>query len=308
MAKRCKTLTCASSSSLISPSVTLNSIEDAGNLVLQSGLSDQEQQVGNNGNGIASCYVRSCDQLISGRFLTYERALEIIQNEEYLTEADLSVIRRLKKRKKRNEEDKFRNPLVYIAEVIMSGRQSSNSTCTTFASRISDLDDLSYRQSVICPDENDSPPSTLLDLFSFNSSVASPAVMGAVVIGGILAAGIGITALGGVGAGAGVGGSGGIPQPGSAQGGGLPVASSPLAIEALALVPLGLEAVAVFPPYAGPRSVDAVSVIFRENSANNRFKRRFNIWDFNSKRRFRRSMLARLRHKTANVYRAISKG
>ena len=44
-----------------------------------------------------SCYVRSCDQSISGRNLEYNRALQIVQNEEYLSAADLSVIRRRKR-------------------------------------------------------------------------------------------------------------------------------------------------------------------------------------------------------------------
>ena len=40
------------------------------------------------------CHVRTCDQTITGRNLDYSTALQIIQNEEYLTAADLSVIRK----------------------------------------------------------------------------------------------------------------------------------------------------------------------------------------------------------------------
>lgn len=47
-------------------------------------------------NGQSVC--RRCDQTISGRNLPYARALEIIQNEEYLSEAELGVIRLKKKR------------------------------------------------------------------------------------------------------------------------------------------------------------------------------------------------------------------
>ena len=43
------------------------------------------------------------------------------------------------------------------------------------------------------------------------------------------------------------------------------VTSPQTLITALALVPTGLAAVAVFPPYATPRTVPAVSVIFAEN-------------------------------------------
>ena len=38
------------------------------------------------------CYERTCDQNITGRDMTYERALEIIQTEEYLTAADIDLI------------------------------------------------------------------------------------------------------------------------------------------------------------------------------------------------------------------------
>lgn len=39
------------------------------------------------------CHIRSCEQTITGRRLNYRRALEIVQNEEYLSAADRSVIR-----------------------------------------------------------------------------------------------------------------------------------------------------------------------------------------------------------------------
>ena len=39
-------------------------------------------------------FSQSCDQTISGRNLQYSRALEIVQNEEYLSEADLDIIKR----------------------------------------------------------------------------------------------------------------------------------------------------------------------------------------------------------------------
>ena len=43
------------------------------------------------------CYKRTCDQIISGRNLLYSRALEIVQSEQYLIEADLDLIRRFKR-------------------------------------------------------------------------------------------------------------------------------------------------------------------------------------------------------------------
>ncbi|TRY70696.1 hypothetical protein TCAL_16353 [Tigriopus californicus] len=40
------------------------------------------------------CLERVCDQIITGRDLTYERALEILQDEEYLDATDFDVVRR----------------------------------------------------------------------------------------------------------------------------------------------------------------------------------------------------------------------
>jgi len=41
-----------------------------------------------------TCLLRTCDQYITGRDLTYERALEIVQNEEYLVAVDADLIHR----------------------------------------------------------------------------------------------------------------------------------------------------------------------------------------------------------------------
>ena len=65
----------------------------------------------------------------------------------------------------------------------------------------------------------------------------------------------------------------GNTPPGSLGGGAPPtailgsgaIASPQTLISALALVPVGLTAIAVFPPYNTPRRVPAVSVIFAEN-------------------------------------------
>ena len=43
---------------------------------------------------LPTCLLRTCDQYITGRDLTYERALEIVQNEEYLVAVDADLIRR----------------------------------------------------------------------------------------------------------------------------------------------------------------------------------------------------------------------
>ena len=41
-----------------------------------------------------TCLLRTCDQYVTGRDLSYERALEIVQNEEYLVAVDANLIRR----------------------------------------------------------------------------------------------------------------------------------------------------------------------------------------------------------------------
>ena len=56
----------------------------------------------------------------------------------------------------------------------------------------------------------------------------------------------------------------GNPSPGT-PGGGAPPNNVGISAIALSLVPPGLVAVAVFPPYETPRTVPAISVIFAEN-------------------------------------------
>ncbi len=61
----------------------------------------------------------------------------------------------------------------------------------------------------------------------------------------------------------------GNPQPGQPGGGGSPFNfGNPATAAALALVPAGLTPVAVFPPWARPRTVPAVAVIFSEDQTN----------------------------------------
>jgi len=43
---------------------------------------------------LPTCLLRTCDQYVTGRDLTYERALQIVQNEEYLVAVDADLIRR----------------------------------------------------------------------------------------------------------------------------------------------------------------------------------------------------------------------
>lgn len=48
----------------------------------------------NQGGEQPVCLLRTCEQTITGRDLTYQRALEIVQSEEYLVAVDADLIRR----------------------------------------------------------------------------------------------------------------------------------------------------------------------------------------------------------------------
>ena len=52
-----------------------------------------------------SCFRQTCDQTISGRSFTYGRALQVLQEEDYLEDIDNDFIRKrnlkLRKRRKR---------------------------------------------------------------------------------------------------------------------------------------------------------------------------------------------------------------
>ena len=41
---------------------------------------------------MSSCFTQSCEQIVSGRNLPYDRILQILQTEEYLYSADLQFI------------------------------------------------------------------------------------------------------------------------------------------------------------------------------------------------------------------------
>ena len=59
-----------------------------------------------------------------------------------------------------------------------------------------------------------------------------------------------------------------IAQPGSTFGGGLPTDfSNPALTKSLRLIPTGLRPLAVFPPYARPRSLPAYGVVFAEKQS-----------------------------------------
>merc|ERR1712226_1838200 len=152
------------------------------------------------------CYIRQCDQIITGRNLLYSRALEIVQNEDYLSEADLDLIRRRYK------------------------RQANTSDIFSTA-----------------PLENVDLLPTLISIGVGIGTVAAGALYAIPDLPLTLPSGV----------------PPGNPEPGTPGGGGPPNTLP----QAVALVPPGLNAIAVFPPYIRPRTVPAISVIFAENPA-----------------------------------------
>ena len=166
------------------------------------------------------CYLRQCDQIISGRNLLYSRALEIVQNEEYLTEADLDLIRR---RYKRQSTDQM--PSIPVISPIFEDLPTASESVQ---------------------DDN-----LLPTLVSIGVGIGTVAVAALYAIPDIplTLEGSGVPP--------------GNPEPGTPGGGGAPNTLP----EAVALVPVGLNAIAVFPPYNTPRTVPAISVIFAENPA-----------------------------------------
>ena len=174
------------------------------NQVVNQPLDDFLQQLPPTPN--AECYIRQCDQIITGRNLLYSRALEIVQNEEYLSEADLDLIRRRYK------------------------RQANTSDIFSTA-----------------PLENVSLLPTLISIGVGIGTVAAGALYAIPDLPLTLPSGV----------------PPGNPEPGTPGGGGPPNTLP----QAVALVPPGLNAIAVFPPYIRPRTVPAISVIFAENPA-----------------------------------------
>ena len=288
------------------------------------------------------CYLRKCDQIISGRNLLYARALEIVQNEDYLSEAELDLIRRFKRQTMdtfmatntdfsdfstlfevldayialipeaiRDQlcalfSELFRNFDFYstLRTQVDSACDNYNvctststtcisaAVCTTTTTTIPCSDDLVVPNfltgGTVNLRNNAQCKSYLYNLFSFIYTYiyariclldglldflteAAPIVglgAGTVAVAGIYASpSLPMTLASGV--------PPGNPPPGTPGGGAPPsavagtgvvqVASAQTLSTALALVPLGLTAVAVFPPYNRPRTIPAISVIFAED-------------------------------------------
>lgn len=169
--------------------------------------------------------------LLQGRDLTYERALEIIQTEEYLTAADIDLI--IKKKKKKRSINKYRCKNGFNVLFKDNCRRTGLDLSNIFPFSL-------FLRGPIRGPFN--PPSsfTRRPRFRFKPR-PDPIVIQQVLVDPPL---VPIN----------------VAQPGLPGGGGTP-ARSP---EAVALVPNGLRPVTVFPPYLFPRTVPAVCVIFLE--------------------------------------------
>ena len=197
---------------------------------------DPPQPVGPDGE----CFARTCDQAVTGRQLTYSRALEIVQNEEYLDDADLGIIRKRRLKRLRRQA------------VQSTGRQRQNGSTGLPAPDLPGFPSPdSPAEPPPAPSSNGGQPMDVFAPIVSTGWVMTIATMGtAVGTNPIIAPGQ-IPP--------------GNPLPGTLGGGAVPPATADgLLGQAYALLPLGAIPVSVFPPYINPRTFEAESVIFYE--------------------------------------------
>jgi len=263
-----------------------------------------------------SCFVQTCDQVITGRQFQYDRALQIIQEEEYLEDTDIDDIKRYDFLEKINnvnldfnipEKHQYNNWIPnqsqenynyngkYSKYHIGGGYFEPNQDETYDESKILirhkrcappndpncySFDPASILVNCPCTCFNGDPCSgyssssekdayTITKTSSSNTTEApfdeavetvaqAVGAFGAGMIGmAMMMPDLNFQQNGGS--------PGGSNAAGTIGGGGLPTDGSiSTAALSLALVPLGLAAVAVFPPFVRPRTVPAVAVIFSE--------------------------------------------
>ena len=73
----------------------------------------------------SNCFTRTCDQVIIGRQLSYARALQIIQNEEYLEAAALDLIKRKGDRHRAKRQ-------AYVPEIFSTATTDLGQICVQF--------------------------------------------------------------------------------------------------------------------------------------------------------------------------------
>ena len=225
-------------------------------------------------NHLNNMAVQTCDQAITFRNFDYSRALEIVQDEEYLDDVDFDEIRVSHKQGEVFQAiDKFKEKVDNKFEILSEDsdilgkfdneyhrekRSFFGSSCLTSSTTTitaaewarwaewAAMEGIAIagrkkrsrtRRSIFCSDSNTTPTGILGTVLAIAAifTVANPAP--------------GLTPSS-------------LPQPGSPGGGGLPSANPG---NILALVPEGLVPVATFPPFLpADRVIPAVAVIFRE--------------------------------------------
>ena len=186
--------------------------------------------------------VQTCDQTITFRNFDYARALEVVQDEEYLDDVDFDEIRLSRKQGEvfkhiDNFEEKIANNFIQSFHEVSEDSEI--------------LNDFDY--------ENEAHHREKRFSF-FNTSSTPPGLLTPPlrIVGTVLAT-VGILIAANPAPGLT---PSSLPQPGSPGGGGLPSANPG---NILALVPAGLIPVATFPPFLpADRVIPAVAVIFRE--------------------------------------------
>jgi len=175
--------------------------------------------------------VQTCDQAITFRNFDYSRALEVVQDEEYLDDVDFDEIRL---RRKQGE--------VYQAIDNFNEKIENNFIQTSH--EVPEDSDIFHRK------KRASSTSSVtvqdLEIEQWGKLLAGLAIISTIIMN---PAPTNIPSS--------------SPQCGTPGGGGCPSSNNPGNI--LSLVPPGLIAVATFPPFVPPfRNVDAVAVIFQE--------------------------------------------
>ena len=190
--------------------------------------------------------VQTCDQAITFRNFDYARALEVVQDEEYLDDVDFDEIRLSRK-----QGEVFKHIDSFEEKIANNFIQSFHEVSED--SEI--LNDFDYENEAHHREKRFSFFNTT-STFCTNCTLGGPTLPG-VVATVLTSAAILIAANPAPGLT-----PSSSPQPGSPGGGGLPSANPG---NILALVPAGLVPVATFPPFLpADRVIPAVAVIFRE--------------------------------------------
>ena len=193
------------------------------------------------------CLKRTCTQIVSGRNLGYGRALQIIQDEEYLQATDLDVIRRWRYKRSSGLELQEVDRTIMINDMLDFNSTFSTDTLakTGLAGILFGLLYLSSKNEKVelpqIPNFPLRPPNRPSrpkrpkkkkkpEKLRIKPGQAPP----------------------------------GQPQPGTPGGGRLPQGTDIDTQQALSLVPAGTVPVAIFPPFATERTYPAISVIFSE--------------------------------------------